>query len=120
MKPLSPSEIKEIEVPKPLNETQRVLAEALKRLGPNGENWHQGSYCNGAGDRLCALGAVRAAQGLPADEDSVSEIHKAPYNFLGQAASALGGPGTAWMFNDSAESFSEVRAMFEKAIELSA
>jgi hypothetical protein len=129
------------------NATQRVLRRALELLGPNGEHWMKGDYRQFLGRYIkrpplealyvvpddlsasdycvtyevenryayCSLGAVREVIGH-------SEFFRASPNVgwcdsLRAAALERGFP-TAWHLNDEATYFSEVRAMFERAIVL--
>lgn len=99
------------------NETQRILREALMRL-ENGQKWCKDARDDSAG-RHCALGAVDAILGIDCDDTELCA-------YLAAAARALGAKtskGPAWSvaeINNRADNFSEVRAMFLKAIELSA
>lgn len=102
------------------NETQRVLREALMRL-ENGAMWHQGG-CR-SGDKVCAVTALGIAIGAR-DRPYITGNSSSAHGFLTDAARQLNGygPGLARpaQLNDTAKDFSEVRAMFLKAIELAA
>jgi len=104
MKPLSPTspEHQVIEFP-PLNETQRILKQALMRLG-DGRAWGQNALVSDG--RYCALGALIAEAGFGSDA----------YTFLSAAADEKG--ASVVDLNNAAKSFSEVRSMFERAIHL--
>lgn len=120
----SPSEIKPliVETPVPMNETQRVLKEALRLLGPNGENWQKNDRGDGAGP-YCALGAIGAVALRHTRFDSWMCHHPAVQALYVAAERTLpersGGAAVAHVNNEAA-SFSEVRAMFELAITLAA
>lgn len=97
------------------NDTQRILREALMRLGPNGEHWCQVAFIRDDG-AFCAIGSLIHAM-------SHGGISNAQYttakDYLARASEAFGHPHPMYL-NDSAHSFSEVRSMFELAISLAA
>lgn len=100
-----------------LNETQRVLGEALRRLD-EGARWCQGHACidNAA---FCAVGALYKAVGRNPYDAETDPERKGPaeLRYLNEAARELGAT-YAGTLNDRAKDFSEVRTMFEKAITL--
>ena len=119
MKTLSPEEIKEIEVvvgrvsaPEVVapveNETQRILRNALKRFGPNGQRW------TGRGGHICATTAI---------EESHSGTGPFPRDALEVLAAARGVSyyTQIWAWNDAPErKFSDIQALYAKAIDLAA
>lgn len=111
-------------------ETQRILRDALRRLGPNGENWYKGRYCTATEDKFCTIGAIAFARhgrasGTIKVGGSSRTIHGETEEWLvsignpiGRAAQQLANTGTI-AFNDAhATTFSGIRALFEKAITL--
>lgn len=115
---LSPAEVdRQLETLVPQeNETQRILRDALRRLGPNGENWGHFNSDPYNGERVCVIGALDAVATYWQRERIVS-------NFI----NPIIGPQTetphcerAWpmFWNDRVESFADIRAMFERAITL--
>lgn len=111
------------------NETQRVLREALMRLGPNGEKWCRNWLVDGDGNS-CARGALHVAISGNAEirtyeHPAYLSLKKVAYSLrpdLGFSDNPLNGgtQNTVGLFNRAAKDFSEVRAMFLKAIELAA
>lgn len=93
------------------NETQSVLRRALALLGPNGEYWCKRSG-GWVGPRFCVEGAIMRVTKL-----NDAEIIGTPaYIAFSDAAGSV----VPWAWNDFAKDFSEVRAMFLRAIELAA
>ncbi len=105
-----------------LNETQTILMDALRRLGPNGEYWLCGTENPATGvnytyaGKSCAIGVMAEASGVPFEIAAINWCDEGP---LLLAAQQLGRICPIFL-NDHAESFAEVRAMFEKAIQLAA
>lgn len=105
----------------PENETQRVLRKALELLGPNGERWHQGSCHTDGCEQMCAGWAVRAVLGVDWRETNrMAWVAHESHPSLLALDRACPQYGSYITFNDKAASFSEVRAMFERAITLAA
>lgn len=100
------------------NETQAVLRRALELLGPNGEHWFQGTYCNDTRDKFCILGVVRVAAGYSPLDNSSQMSRQLDGVF--DALIAAAGTNRPEQFNDTAECFAPVRAMLERAITLAA
>lgn len=99
-----------------LNETQLVLKRALELLGPNGERWtQQRAYVCDAG--YCAIGAVGSVM-----QEDPHDVHRAgaKHRIHRLLMEAIGGHQEVTLANDAAKSFSEVRTMFLRAIELAA
>lgn len=94
------------------NETQKVLRMALELLGPNGENWAKGrGYdCDTLPEgSYCALTAMNADGRYSPAFCSARDLLE---RILGEQV---------YVWNDRPErTFLEVRAMFERAIELAA
>lgn len=105
------------------NEVVRVLRDALRRLGPNGENWWQGGpypapdhpRCDTAS---CAGWAVMELCGARRHGSEWRDNLSPALGLLDQAARQLSDKAGYISLNDDAASFSEVRAMFELAIDM--
>lgn len=99
------------------NETQRILRAALRRLGPNGEFWFQGNCSHG--DNVCAVTALGIAitGEVKCGRDSLGYCAGRESPFYYYLATAAG--GFVPNLNDApTTTFADIRAMFEKAIQL--
>jgi hypothetical protein len=88
---------------------------ALEKLGPNGENWIQGTEnVMRHGDKFCAWTAIYNAHNPPVFSSLSQEEHSRYLGLFGfESHPAL------YRWNDAPErTFSEVKAAFERAIEL--
>jgi hypothetical protein len=97
--------------PKPMNETQQLLATALARL-EGGKRWGKHALENKGA--YCALGVVNLVMCGDAENTQVG----GPKTALIRAAKSFG--RGILDINNNAESFDEVEALFKRAIELAA
>jgi hypothetical protein len=98
-----------------VNETQRILADALDLLN-GGQNWIKGAYSDWSDGKrsYCSLGAVDAALYRLRDYSSN------PWLPLTEAAIAVANRSVVGLNDDDDTEFPLIEQMFTKAIELAA